>query len=178
MGKAIVDHLSMIQMRRIMLAGALVASSWFFVRFSAGNYAKRYPLMPEAITSIKTFNDISYFNMDAANPRHFVYVSNSSPHDVYLRFAIPGIDPSHYILRLKIKARPELLKSAKIRSARDARQGGVVEGDVATFAISMKDSAPFLWTDGKCYVGLSFPKEIIRSGDTIELVDFKFELDI
>lgn len=132
--------------------------------------------MPEAIASIKTFNDISYFNRDAVNPRRFVYVPNdSSPHDAYMRFAIPGIDPSHYLLRLKINARPELLKAARVRSARDVRQGGDVKGNVATFDIVMKDAMPFMWTDGKCYVGLTFPRESLRQGDTVELLDFKFE---
>ena len=125
------------------------------------------------VAALTTFNDISSFAFDPANPRRFIYKPVAD--EAYLRFAISGVVPSSYLLWLKIKARPELLKEARVRSARDMQHGGDVKGDVATFDISMEDSVPFMWTDGKCYVGLTFPKVSLRDGDTVELVDFKFE---
>ena len=144
--------------------------------FSVAEYEGRLPELPEQVKSISQFNDCSLFEV-INNAPNAIYQLRDNPTctEAYLRFAIPGFDPSACRLRLRIKARPELLKDAKVRSARDLRHGGDVMGDVATFDIPMEDSAPFMWTDGRCYVGLAFPKTSLRPGDTVELLDFKFE---
>ena len=145
--------------------------------FSVAEYERRIPALPEQVRNLSHFNDCSMFEAIAGPPNAiYRFLGNSSRPEAYLRFAIPGFDPSPYLLRLKIKARPGLLKAARVRSARDTQQGGDVKEDVATFDIAMNDATPFLWTDGKCYVGLTFPKAALRQGDTVELLDFKFEL--
>ena len=143
--------------------------------FSVAEYEGRIPDLPEMVKGVTQFNDLALFEFSADSPNIYRFRDDPTRNEAYLRFAIPGFDPSAYRLRLRIKARPELLKDAKVRSARDLRHGGDVKGDVATFDIPMEDSAPFMWTDGRCYVGLAFPKTSLRPGDTVELLDFKFE---
>lgn len=178
MSMTMVGQISLMRMGRVVVAVALVAAAWRFVCFSAAKYVGRYPPMPEVIANIETFNNVSGFEQDAGNPRRFKFCKGNVMMDGngYLRFAIPDFDPSPYQLRLKLKARHELLKAARVRTARDVRHGGDVNGDIATFDIPMKDSTPFVWSDGKCYVGVTFPKSSLKPNDMVELVDFKFEV--
>jgi len=144
--------------------------------FSIAEYEGRIPALPEQVKSITQFNDLALFELADGSSNVYRFRENSSRTEAHLRFALPGFDPSPYQLRLKLKARPELLKAARVRTARDVRHGGDVKGDIATFDISMKDPTPFVWSDGKCYVGVTFPKTSLKPGDTVELVDFRFEL--
>lgn len=130
------------------------------------------------ISGLDAFNDVSGFQMKNDNPSVFVVEGDAlkKGKEPYLRFSIPDFDPSSYKLILKLRARPGILKAGKIRSARGSWDGGVIDGDIITYDISMKDKSTFLWEDNKCYVGVSFPSSIFKPGDTIELLDFKFEL--
>ena len=77
---------------------------------------------------------------------------------------------------MRLKAREDLLKKSRAKSGQNMWDSAVVDGDMATYNISMKDPKAFLWNDGKCYVGVFFPNAALKPGDVVELVDFKFEL--
>ena len=133
--------------------------------------------LPKNVQEIATFNDCLMFKRDKDNPKRFVFRDNMAGNvEAYLRFAIPDFDPSAYRLVLRLRSRPDLLRQSKIRSARDTLEGGDVMGDIATYQISMRDASSFVWSDKKCYVGVMFPKPSLKSGDVVELLDFKFSL--
>ena len=135
-------------------------------------YDGRIPQMPK----LAGFNNLSMFKLCDGSDRVYEVVDEINRPEGSLRFAFVDIDPSLLSLRIVVKARGELLRSAKIRSARSSWGGGVINGDVATFDISMRDVDTFMWNDGKCYVGISFPRSVLKAGDTVELVDAKFSL--
>ena len=140
-------------------------------------YEGRVSCLPESIRQMSTFNDIRGFSVDPENPRKYLVSDDYRRLDhCYLRFVIPNIDPSQYKLVLRMSARADLLKHSMVRSARGTANSPVVGGSIATYEISMKNSTAFLWDDGKCYVGVMFPRSAIKPGDTVELLDFKFEL--
>lgn len=134
----------------------------------------------EKIAPLNTFNDISNFVADPANPRRFQFKPQPGRDATYLRFRIPGADPAGWQLTMRIKARPFVLKHLVVRSAREImmKAGGVIEGDVATFTVNMSPSDTFMWRDGSCYVGLSPDKGtwLLKPDDVVELLDFKFSL--
>lgn len=132
------------------------------------------------IASLKSFNNISNFVPDPKNPRRFRFVPQQGRGYAYLRFRIPQADPSGWQLKMRIRARPFVLKHLVVRSAREImrKAGGEIDGDVATFTINMSPTDTFLWNDGSCYVGLCPDKGawLLTPGDVVELLDFKFSL--
>ena len=132
------------------------------------------------IASLSSFNDISNFVPDAKNPRCFRFVPQQGRDSAYLRFRIPKANPNGWQLKMRVKARPFVLKHLVVRSAREVmmKLGGVIDGDVATFTINMDPVDTYLWNDGSCYVGLCPDKGswLLKPGDVVELVDFKFSL--
>lgn len=142
------------------------------VMFSLAAHEGRIPQMPE----LSEFNNLAMFRLRGGADRIYEFVDGEKRAEGYLRFALADFNPSAFNLRIVVRSRPELLKSAMVRSAKSTWGGGVVDGDMAIFDISMKDTDSFLWSDGKCYVGISFPRYALRLGDTVELVSAKFSL--
>ena len=134
----------------------------------------RISYLPESVRTLISFNDCLLFRQDGNNPRRFVFCDSGDGGEGYLRFAIPDFDPSGCKLTLRIKARPELLRNSRMRSAREIGTGGTIVNDVATYCISFEERNSFLWSDNKCYVGVRFPKSALRPGDVVELMDFSF----
>ena len=134
----------------------------------------------EKIAPFKTFNDISNFVQDPANPRRFQFKPQPGRDATYLRFRITEADPDGWQLTMRIKARPFVLKHLVVRSAKEVmmKAGGVIEGDVATFTVNLAPKDTFMWRDGSCYVGVCPDKGawLLTPGDVVELLDFKFSL--
>ena len=132
----------------------------------------------EKIAAVRTFNDVSLFKVDPKNPRRFIFVNDSKAGEAYLRFRIPDFTPSDYKLSLCIRANPSVLNGCVVRTAKSVLSDnrGVVKGDIATYVIDMNDADTFMWSDKACYVGVSLPKFLLKLGDVVELVDFKFQL--
>ncbi len=133
-----------------------------------------YPELPATVRSLDTFNDVGGFVQDASSPRVFRYIGNQTANETYLRFAIPDFNPVGYMLVIRIRARPALLESSYQRFAKGRAEGHTIQGDIATYVIKMKDTDPFVWTNGKIYVGIGFPASSLRENDVVELVDFNF----
>ena len=156
-----------------LVAVAVFRMNSFFLAAHEG----RFSFLPASVKKLTTFNNLSGFKPDPGNPRRFTYVSNRERiGDCFLRFAVSDFDPSSYRVLLHLKAREDLLKKSRAKSGQNTWESAVVNGDMATYNISMKDSKAFLWNDGKCYVGVFFPNASLKPGDVVELVDFKFEL--
>ncbi len=136
-----------------------------------------YPELPTAIRTLETFNNFKCFVQDTSSPRTFRYKGRQTP-EAYLRFAIPDFTPRGYTLTLRLRARQALLESSYLRFAHGRAEGRTIHGDTATYVIRMKDPEQFVWTNGKCYVGVGFPSASLREGDIVELVDFKFSYNL
>ena len=136
----------------------------------------RIDILPSNIKSIETFNDCSLFIRDKKVRSRFLFVNDDKRAEAYLRFSIPNLNPAAYKVVIRIKARADLLREGRIRTAKSCYDGGTVVGDVATYEISMANASDFMWTDNKCYVGVWFPKSALKQGDVVELLDFKFSL--
>lgn len=132
--------------------------------------------LPEEVRLIRTFNDCSMFVQNQNNHRLFTFSRDKNKAEAYLRFRVPKFNPSDYMLRFSIRARPELLKDSFLRTAKKRIKFGKVKDDIMTFVIDMKDDQSFMWNDGACYVGVGLPLAMLRPGDVVELVDFKFSL--
>ncbi len=159
----------------IVVAIALVLAAWSFVRFSALVYVGRCPILPNAITSLDTFNDCVGFARDKTNCRLFRFVGGGK--EAYLRFKLQDIDPAMYRLELKLRGKPSLLASAWCKSAKGLPKiEKEIAGDVCELRIGMNDVSKFRYTNGKTYVGVGFRISDLRLGDTVELLDFKFSL--
>ena len=156
-----------------LVAVAVFRMNSFFLAAHEG----RISFLPASAKKLTTFNNLSGFKPDPGNPRSFIYVSNiERVGDCYLRFAISDFDPSPYRLLFRLKSRADLLKKSKVKMGQNMWGSAVVNGDMATYNIPMRDSKAFLWNDGRCYVGVFFPNVALKLGDVVELVDFKFEL--
>lgn len=130
------------------------------------------------LVALHTFNNLASFKVNDANPRSFSFVTNSVSNEAYLRFRIEDFNPSDYDLTMSIRANASVLKGACVRSAQNviSSNRGDIKGDVATYVVDMSDSDTFMWSDKACYVGICIPKFLLKSGDTVELLDFKFSL--
>ena len=156
-----------------LVAVAAFRMSSFFLDAHEG----RHSFLPASVKKLTTFNNLAGFKPDPQNPRCFTYSeSRERLADCYLRFAISDFDPSPYRLLLRLRARADLLKKSRVKTGQNAWERAAVDGDLATYRISMKDAKAFLWNDGRCYVGVFFPNAALEPGDVVELVDFKFEL--
>ena len=158
-----------------LIALAAIAAIKLF-SYSLAVYEGRISELPEELRSVTTFNDCSMFAQEQGNPRRFVFCRDTGRAEAYLRFRIPKFDPSDYALRFSVRARPALLKDALLRTARSRVRCGKVGDGVITFSVDMKDSAAFMWSDGACYVGVTLPVAMLKDGDVVELLDFKFSL--
>jgi hypothetical protein len=134
----------------------------------------------EKIAKIETFNDVSCFVSDLKNPSRFIFTPEGARTSAYLRFRIPNANLCGWQLKMRLKARSHVLKHLVVRSAREVlkKERGVIDGDVASFIINFEPEQTYMWDDGSCYVGVCADKgsSIFSPGDTIELLDFKFEL--
>ena len=156
----------------LFLAGIIAVLMVRMLLLSLDAYDGMIPQMPE----LSGFNNLAMFKLCDGSDRVYEVVDEGNRQEGYLRFAIVDLDPSAFSLRIVVKARCELLRNAMIRSAKDSWRGGVINGDVATFDISMKDVDTFMWSDGRCYVGISFPRSALKPGDKVEIIDVKFSL--
>ena len=134
--------------------------------------------LPESVRAVTTFNNCKMFMPDKGDPRRFRFSRDAKKSDgeAYLRFRIPKFDPSDYAVKFRIRARPELLGMAVLRTAISRIKCGEIKGDVMTFSVNMNESKTFVWSDGACYVGVGLPLVLLKDGDTVELLDFKFSL--
>ena len=168
-------------MRNVCLAGVLLAclvcTSGALYRCSQ-NLSRKQSASNEKIAAVRTFNDISLFKMAPKDPRRFVFTNDSKASEAYLRFRIPEFNPSDYKLTLCIRASPSVLNGCVVRTAKSVLSDnrGIIKGDIATYTIDMNDADTFMWSDKACYVGVTMPKFLLKAGDVVELVDFKFQL--
>ena len=152
----------------------LLGAGWFF-QTSLRARSGEIPAVPDALQSLTTFTALSGFAGSADNPRLFTAGKKGDVSWFSLRFHASGVDSSDYGLRFRIRGRQSLLeKSYWSYSNGGGEPPESVADGIATFRIDRMPRDKFLWKGESLNVGVGFPPDDLREGDTIELLDFSF----